>query len=246
MARRFSHYVVWKGRKPGIYDSWAKCSDQVQGFSGPIYKGFHSHGDAARAFERDPLDYVRGIPGKLSGQKLQKEIKEARREAKRQKRKQIRTERKARQDATQSVVERQERLETPCLCVDGAFSYQRNRMEFQAIGLPEHAIVFEKGPYEGGGASIAEFVGLVQGLQYLQANGLDMPIYSDSKTAISWIRKKRLNSKVIKRDDCPELIKSMVADAMKWVRQNEDFLAGRIRKWHTRFWGENPADYGRK
>jgi ribonuclease HI len=28
------YYVVWRGIKPGIYDSWDDCKKQVQGFEG--------------------------------------------------------------------------------------------------------------------------------------------------------------------------------------------------------------------
>ena len=32
-------YVVWQGREPGIYDSWAACEAQVKGVAAK-YKGF--------------------------------------------------------------------------------------------------------------------------------------------------------------------------------------------------------------
>ena len=34
------YYVVWNGRKPGIYEGWDKCRDQVAGFTGAKFKGF--------------------------------------------------------------------------------------------------------------------------------------------------------------------------------------------------------------
>ena len=33
-------YVVWQGKKPGIYKSWNDCKKQVDGFTGALYKGF--------------------------------------------------------------------------------------------------------------------------------------------------------------------------------------------------------------
>ena len=35
-------YAVKNGRKPGIYESWAECFEQVNGFSNAIYKSFTS------------------------------------------------------------------------------------------------------------------------------------------------------------------------------------------------------------
>ena len=31
-------YVVWQGRKPGIYTSWKECEAQVSGFENARYK----------------------------------------------------------------------------------------------------------------------------------------------------------------------------------------------------------------
>jgi ribonuclease HI len=243
MARRFTHYVVWKGRKPGVYDSWSECYEQVNGYSGPVYKGFHSRGEAKEALKRDPLIYVRGLPGKNTSQKSHDQLKK---EARRRNRYERRAEKRQQRKEAQAVVQRQERLELPCIVVDGSYLGNLDRMEYQAIGLPQNAIIFSDGPYRGGGASIAEFLGLVKGLQYLENRQMDMLIYSDSKTALSWVRRCKVNSVILKRDDCPDQVKEMVQDALGWLRSNTDFTKGRFRKWHTTFWGENPADYGRK
>lgn len=39
-------YAVKKGRKPGVYNSWDECSEQINGFSGAIYKKFKVEADA--------------------------------------------------------------------------------------------------------------------------------------------------------------------------------------------------------
>ncbi len=43
-------YVVWKGRKPGIYTAWAEAEEQVRGFTGAEYKAFGSLPEAETAF----------------------------------------------------------------------------------------------------------------------------------------------------------------------------------------------------
>src|SRR3989304_7357842 len=50
-------YVVWKGRKKGIFTSWADCEKQVKGFVGAEYKAFASRPEANAAFKAKYSDY---------------------------------------------------------------------------------------------------------------------------------------------------------------------------------------------
>lgn len=50
MARQ-KFYVVWKGRKTGIFTSWAECEQQVKGFVAAEYKSFGSREEAEKAFK---------------------------------------------------------------------------------------------------------------------------------------------------------------------------------------------------
>jgi len=43
------HYVVWKGRRRGIFPSWAECEKQVKGFAGAEYKAFETVAEARTA-----------------------------------------------------------------------------------------------------------------------------------------------------------------------------------------------------
>ena len=45
------YYVVWKGRKTGIFTSWAECEKQVKGFVGAEFKAFGLLKEAESAFE---------------------------------------------------------------------------------------------------------------------------------------------------------------------------------------------------
>lgn len=49
-------YVVWEGRKPGIYDSWKECSDQVLGFSGNKFKSFATYAEAVSEYAKGNVD----------------------------------------------------------------------------------------------------------------------------------------------------------------------------------------------
>ncbi len=39
-------YVVKNGKKPGIYNTWDECKEQVDGFKGAVYKSFNNRTDA--------------------------------------------------------------------------------------------------------------------------------------------------------------------------------------------------------
>ena len=51
------YYVVWKGKKSGIYSSWNVCKRQIDGFEGAQYKSFASLEDAEIAFKKKYEDY---------------------------------------------------------------------------------------------------------------------------------------------------------------------------------------------
>jgi ribonuclease HI len=50
MIQKAKFYVVWKGRKTGVFSSWEECAAQVQGFNGAQYKSFTSRAAAEKAF----------------------------------------------------------------------------------------------------------------------------------------------------------------------------------------------------
>lgn len=51
------YYVVWKGRKTGIFTSWVECEKQVKGFIGAEYKVFETETEADKAFLANYDDY---------------------------------------------------------------------------------------------------------------------------------------------------------------------------------------------
>jgi ribonuclease HI len=58
MAKTQKYYVVWKGRKPGIYLSWDECKAQVDGFADAKYKAFESKQQANAAFKEAHTRHV--------------------------------------------------------------------------------------------------------------------------------------------------------------------------------------------
>ncbi len=56
MAKQ-KYYVVWKGRKTGIFTVWAECEKQVKGFVGAQFKAFETSREAEAAFLANYEDY---------------------------------------------------------------------------------------------------------------------------------------------------------------------------------------------
>ena len=71
----------------------------------------------------------------------------------------------------------------------------------------------------------------------------DITIYSDSMTAISWVRQKKCRTKLLLTPRTNELF-LLVQRAENWLKENT--FANPIIKWPTDQWGEIPADFGRK
>ncbi|MBI1877414.1 MAG: ribonuclease H family protein [Chloroflexi bacterium] len=59
-------YVVWVGRRPGIYRSWAECAAQVDGFPGARYKSFETDREAQEAFRQAWQQHIGVKPSSLS------------------------------------------------------------------------------------------------------------------------------------------------------------------------------------
>ena len=41
-------YVVWKGKRPGIYTSWDDCKAMIAGYKGAQYKSFKTFEEAKK------------------------------------------------------------------------------------------------------------------------------------------------------------------------------------------------------
>ena len=55
MAKKY--YVVWKGRKTGIFDNWNDCNQQINGFKGAEFISFPTRELAEKAFSKNYSDY---------------------------------------------------------------------------------------------------------------------------------------------------------------------------------------------
>lgn len=130
-----------------------------------------------------------------------------------------------------------------CLCVDAACSGNPGDMEYRGVYMPTGQEIFRIGPYKKGTNNIGEFLALVHGLALLKQKGSDLPIYSDSRNAISWVKKKKCKT-LLERVPENEVIFDLIERAEKWLNTNT--YTTQILKWETTEWGEIPADFGRK
>ena len=116
-------------------------------------------------------------------------------------------------------------------------------MEFRGVVADTGTQVFHRGPFPKGTNNIGEFLAIVLGLAYLKTNNLPWVLYSDSRTAIAWVKKGRANTNIEWTMDNQELF-LMVRKAEQWLHDNT--YTTPIYKWETEQWGEIPADFGRK
>lgn len=128
------------------------------------------------------------------------------------------------------------------LAVDAACSGNPGPMEYRGVHVASRQEIFHFGPVKGTN-NIGEFLALVHGLALLKQKGFDMPIYSDSVNAISWVKQKKCKTKLPRTAETEELF-LLIERAEKWLRENK--YSTRILKWETKIWGEIPADFGRK
>ncbi|GAB5416534.1 MAG: ribonuclease H family protein [Crocinitomicaceae bacterium] len=272
MAKKY--YVVWEGKKRGVFTSWDEVKTLIQGYSGARYKSFLSKEEAEEAF-RNP-DSVKAGPKKKKSRYYviwdgensaiytdwdvaQKKLKGVPRDHFKTFGSKVLAE-KALKDGpeaykgkdfrkTQDLSEEQiakigEPIEMS-LAVDAACNEMTGVMEYQGIWTfdREH-VLFRQGPYNGGTNNIGEFLALVHALAYFGKQNdpkmKQMPIYSDSKIAMGWVKAKKCRTKAKPGQEVVQLIHRAEA----WLASNK--FQNPILKWETKVWGEIPADFGRK
>jgi len=131
----------------------------------------------------------------------------------------------------------------PALAVDAACSGNPGVMEFRGVIADTGTEVFHRGPFKQGTNNIGEFLALVLGLAYIKKYNLPWVIYTDSVTALAWVRAKRCKTKMEWTMESQDLF-LMVRKAEMWLHDNTWNTP--IYKWDTKAWGEIPADFGRK
>ena len=211
MAKKTKFYVVWSGRKTGIFDSWEECQQQILGFQDAQYKSFNTKIEAEKASQGNYWAFVNQEKNeekqlKIPASAFPKPLTEA-------------------------------------LAVDAAWNTATGDMEYQGVYLKTKEKIFHQGPFRDGTNNIGEFLALVHALAMLKKQGLNLMIYTDSVTAMAWVRNKKAKTTLEKNYRNRDWF-DMIERAEKWLKENT--YNTRIEKWETEKWGEIPADFGRK
>jgi ribonuclease HI len=210
MAKQ-KYYVVWIGRKPGIYDSWDKCKNEVDGIDGAKYKSFPTKDLAEAAFHDNFENY------------MNKEL-----------------------SASKKIVCSDPSIGVPIqdsLSVDAACKGNPGILEYRGVDTHTGAEIFRQGPFPNGTVNLGEFLAIVHALALLKKIDSNWPIYSDSKTAIVWVKAKAIKTNLARNKKNEQLF-TLIDRAIAWLKTNT--WKNPILKWETRYWGEIPADFGRK
>lgn len=129
------------------------------------------------------------------------------------------------------------------ISVDGASSSRGGMSEYRGVLTHNAQEIFRAGPFPEGTNNLMEFLALVHALAYCKQRGALCPIYSDSRTAIAWVRKKEIKTTQPRTSKNEELF-DLIDRALEWLKKNE--YSNQILKWETKVWGEIPADFNRK
>ena len=212
MAKKQKYYTVWKGRKTGVFDTWAEVEEQVKGFETAQYKSFESLKEAEDAFKGNYWQSVQKTSTGVAGKQMKSSVLVG-------------------------------KIITESISVDAACAGNPGKLEYQGVETSTKRVLFSMGPFPQGTVNIGEFLAIVHGLAFLKKHNSDLPIYSDSKTAISWVRNKAVKTKLERNKKNEELFQ-LLDRGVEWIKENK--YSNKILKWETEHWGENPADYGRK
>lgn len=208
------YYVVWYGLSPGIYDSWEECKAQIEGVKGAKYKSFPDLVTATEAYRGDPSEHM-GLYRAIAARKVEVINYSAFPE-----------------------------IQLNAWAVDGACAKNPGPMEYRCVEVATGREIFHMGPLDDGTNNIAEYLALIHAASLLARNGdSTTPIYSDSRTALSWLRNRQSRSK-LERTPRNARIFELLQRADAWIATHT--IPNPILKWDTDQWGEIPADFGRK
>lgn len=215
------YYAVLRGFNPGVYDNWEEAKDQVNGFPDALYKGYATSEEATQAY--------RNFTGLEDKEELLRLLTAGTFENS--------------NSNTSINYHKFPEIDLNAWAVDASCLGNPGIMEYRGVEVRTGKEIFRVGPFEDATNNIGEYLALVHAMALMTKKGEYHNIYSDSKTALSWYNKKRVNTKLtptIKNKRVFELL----ARGQVWVNTHQ--FPMKIMKWQTETWGEIPADFGRK
>lgn len=215
MAKKQKYYVVWEGIIPGIYNSWDECQKMIKGHPAAKYKSFDSLAEAEFAFKHDYNKFIKSTKPDSSNSKN-----------------------------SLSKYNTNAQIIADSISVDAACSGNPGNMEYRGVNTISRNVIFHRGPYRDGTNNIGEFLALVHALALLhKVNNSHTTIYTDSITAISWVKNKKAKT-TLETTRHNTFLFELIQRAESWLKTHS--YENPIVKWKTEIWGEIPADFGRK
>ncbi|MBB6671401.1 ribonuclease H [Cohnella nanjingensis] len=212
------YYVVWEGKQPGVYESWPECQAQVGQYTDAKYKSFPSQAEAERAY-REGWKKHWG-QGKKPGAAAA-----------------------AGKPARTTAAEPAAEIDYDSISVDVGTRGNPGPVEYRGVDTRTGDVIFACGPVSKGTNNLGEFLAIVHALAYLRKQGSAKTVYSDSRTALKWVKQKEVVT-TLPRDESTREIWSLVDRALHWLHTHA--YPNKVLKWETERWGEVKADYGRK
>lgn len=232
-------YVVWRGKQPGIYTTWADCEAQVKGAQASLYKAFSTPQEAEAAFAGNPYDYI----GQRRDSAVQPSDNAAGRPSGCPPKGPAGCPPPPPAYRHDTVLPLPPAVTADAWAVDAACAHNPGPMEYRGIDLRTGAVVFHFGPIYGTN-NIGEFLAIVHAMALMTQRGERRTIYSDSVNAMSWVKQRCCKSK-LEQNARSQQAWQLIERAVTWL-QNHDVKPFPLRKWETHLWGEIPADFGRK
>lgn len=138
-------------------------------------------------------------------------------------------------------------VDASCLAVQDSIErhgYFHGVVEWRARDIATHEPLHTSATFQQGNINIAEFIAIVDAVFLLHESGdTETPVYSDSLTAIAWVRNRKVRTKHPRNDET-KAIMGMMDTCLQWLIEANP--TNPVRFWDNVLWEENPADYGRK
>ncbi|MBK8700836.1 MAG: ribonuclease H family protein [Saprospiraceae bacterium] len=213
--KKQKYYVVWQGVRPGIYNDWETAKKQISGFPGAQYKSYPTRQEAEVAFKSAP-DFYSGP--------ITKSVRNT--------------------GGSIATLIQQGLVIKNSICVDAACSGNPGDLEYRGVETATGKEIFRIGPLAMGTNNLGEFLAIVHAAALFELKGnSETVIYTDSRTAIAWIRQKNIKTTLQKSEVNKDLF-ALVERGLTWLKTHT--IQNRIIHWDTPGWGEIPADFGRK
>lgn len=122
-------------------------------------------------------------------------------------------------------------------------------MEYRGVELNTRKEVFRSPIYPTGTNNLGEFLAIYEAIRYIERLEKKKSkkkyecIFSDSETALAWMRSKKIKTTLPYTEETKELLEK-VQEALTRVKTHEFKIP--IRKRETEIRGEIPADFDRK